>query len=88
MAATFALSAPFYVLGSAFLLFALAVVVRAAFGLIGEAKSLTRKVAKAGERMQDAAVELRVEAEEAQERAARLGRSRRDDRHRRRTPSV
>lgn len=56
------------------LLLGAGVMVRYVFDLVREAKTLTVVVKRAKDRLQDAALEARIEADEARERFEKLGR--------------
>jgi hypothetical protein len=74
--ATLALSPVVSIALSMLLLLGAAVILRYVFDLVKHAKSLGAALKKANDRLQDATVEIRVEAEEASERVSKLGRKR------------
>ena len=63
-----------------------AIILRAVFDLVAEVKRLTTGLKRANDRLQDAAIEVRVGAEEASERFGKLGGRRQERGGRARNP--
>ena len=82
--AIFALGAPAYLALTIILLFALAVLVTYTFSLVRHAKSLAKDTKRAGERLDEAAGEVKSQVQAMSERTEGLGGDRRASGRRRR----